>query len=261
MPEKASRLRLLLAPALVLASVLAFAPHARAQGPAVEPEAVAALQRMGQTLKMLRTFSVQGAASSEEVLPQGMKVRHDKVSTLEVSAPDRVRAEQTGSSGWNRQVVYDGKTVSILSKSAGYYAQVPATGTVFQLAGRIESDYQLDLPLLDLFAWADDAAQRPQLQMAYVVGYATVRGTPCDQYAYRQDGTEWQVWIQRGPQALPRRLVVTSTRSDARPQVVEDYDWTLNPPVSADAFDFRPPPGAISVPIARVKEVAVPKQR
>ena len=129
------------------------------------------------------------------------------------------------------------------------------------MAGRIESDYQLELPLLDLFAWADDAATRPQLQMARVVGLANVRGVPCDQYVYRQDGMDWQVWIQRGAQALPRRLVVTSTHDNARPQVVEEYDWTINPPIAANAFDFRPPPGAISVPLARVKEIAVPARR
>src|SRR3954468_22430865 len=256
-------MRPLLASTFLLASVLAFPGPVRAQGeggPAIEPEAVAALQRMGETLKALRTFSVKGAASSEEVLPQGLKVRRDKVSTLEVARHDHVRAEQTAP-GCHPQVVYDGKTVSILSKSAGYYAQAPATASVAELAARIESEYQLELPLLDLFAWAGEPAARPQLQMARVVGLADVRGVPCDQYAYRQDGMDWQVWIQRGAQALPRRLVVTSTRNDARPQVVEDYDWTLNPPLAANAFDFRPPPGAISVPLARVKEIAVQKQR
>src|SRR5437763_16626128 len=136
-------MRPLSAPIFLLAGVLAFVPAVHAQGgPAIEPEAVQALQRMGQTLKGLQTFSVKGAASSEDVLPQGLKIRRDKVSTVEVARPDHVRAEQTAT-GWHRQVTYDGKTVSIFSKSAGYYAQTPATGTVYQLAGRIESDYQL----------------------------------------------------------------------------------------------------------------------
>jgi hypothetical protein len=248
---------------MLFACVLALAAAGRAQGqdgPAIEPEATAALQRMGQTLKGLRTFSVKGVASREDVLPQGVKVRRDMVSSLDVARPDHVRAEQTAA-GWHRQIVYDGKTVSISSKSAGYYAQTPATATVYQLADRVESEYALDLPLLGLFAWADDAAPRPQLQLARVVGLANVHGVPCDQYVYRQDGMDWQLWIQRGAQALPRRLVVTSTRSDARLQVVEDYDWTLNPPLTANAFVFSPSPGEIAVPLARLKEVAVVKPR
>jgi hypothetical protein len=254
-----------LAPALLVAVLLAAAVPAQAQGdaarsPAIEQEAVGALARMGQYLQTLRTFSVKGAASTEEVLPQGLKVRHDTASSMEVARPDHVRAEQT-SDRRHRQVVYDGKTFSVYSKSSGYYAQENTTTTVYELAGKLQDEYKLDLPLLDLFAWADDKAPRPQLQMARVVGLATLRGVPCDQYVFRQEGVEWQVWIQRGAQPLPRRVVVTSLREEARPQSTADFDWTLDPAIAATIFDFRPPPGAISVPLKRVKEIAVPQQR
>jgi hypothetical protein len=249
------------APAVLLALLLAHAAPALAQnGPAVEPEAVAALNRMGQYLQTLKSFRVTGAASTEEVLPQGVKVRHDTASTMDVTRPNDVRAEQT-SDRRHRLVVYDGKTFSVYSKSSGYYAQAPATATVYELGGKLKQEYALDLPLLDLFAWADDKAQRPQVQMARVVGFATVRGTPCDQYVFRQDGVDWQVWIQRGAQPLPRRVVATSTRDEARPQSTADYDWTVNPAIAAGTFEFKAPAGAISVPLQRVKEIAVPQQR
>jgi hypothetical protein len=170
-----------------------------------------------------------------------------------------VRAEQT-SDRRHRQVVYDGKTFSVYSKSSGYYAQEGTATTVYALAGKLQDDYRLDLPLLDLFAWADDQAQRPPLQLARVVGLATVRGVPCDQYVFRQDGTDWQVWIQRGAQPLPRRVVVTSLRDEARPQSTADYDWTLDPALAPATFDFRPPAGAVSVPLKRVQEIAVPQR-
>lgn len=228
-------------------------------GPAVEPEAVAALARMGRYLQTLKTFSVKGVASNEEVLAQGLKVRHDTVSTMEVSRPDHVRAEQT-SDRRHRQIVYDGQTFSVYSKSSGYYAQAPATATIQQLGGKLQADYAVDLPLLDLFAWADDQAEKPALQMARVVGLSTIRGIACDQYVFRQGERDWQVWIQRGAQPLPRRVVVTATGADARPQLVADYDWTLNPPLAAATFKFTPPPGAVSVPLQRVKEIAVPRR-
>lgn len=252
-----------LASALLFSVVVATAVPAHAQaetGPALEPEAIAALNRMGSYLKTLKTFSVKGAATSEEVLPQGLKVRYDAGSTMEVVRPDHVRAEQT-SDRRHRRIVYDGKTFSVYSKSSGYYAQAPATATIHQLADKLKSEYAVELPLLDLFAWADEKAERPQLQLARVVGLATIRGVACDQYAFRQGGADWQVWIQRGNQPLPRRLVVTATGSEARPQYTADYDWTLNPQIADATFKFTPPPGAVSVPLARVKEIAVPPRR
>lgn len=248
--------------ALAFALCVGTAAPAFAQaetGPAVEPEAVSALARMGRYLQTLKTFSVKGVASSEEVLPQGLKVRHDTASSMEVSRPNNVRAEQT-SDRRHRQIVYDGKTFSVYSKASGYYAQAEASATLQQLGGKLESDYKVDLPLLDLFAWADDKAEKPALQMARVVGLSTIRGIPCDQYVFRQADRDWQVWIQRGSQPLPRRLVVTATGSEARPQLVADYDWTLNPPLAAGTFKFTPPPGAVSVPLQRVKEIAVPRR-
>ena len=258
-------MRPLLLAALLLAAVVAAPATAFAQGgspnaPAVEAEAVAALTRMGRFLQTLKSFSVKGNASTEEVLPQGMKVRHDTWGTMVVTRPDHVRAEQT-SDRRHRQIVYDGKTFTVYSKSSGYYAQAPESGSIYALAGKLEGEYAVELPLLDLFAWADDKAQRPAFQMARVVGLATIAGVPCDQYAFRQEGMEWQVWIQRGAQPLPRRMVVTSLRSDARPQYTADYEWTLDAPVAEGTFKFTPPAGAVSVPLARVKEIAVPQRR
>jgi hypothetical protein len=247
--------------ALAFTCFAAAAAPALAQaesGPAVEPEAVAALTRMGRYLQTLKTFSVKGTASSEEVLPQGLKVRYDLVSSMEVARPDRVRAEQT-SDRRHRQIFYDGTTFSVYSKSSGYYAQAPAATTIQELGSRLQSEYAVGLPLLDLFVWADDKAAKPTLQMARVVGLSTIRGVACDQYVFRQGDHDWQVWIQRGAQPLPRRVVVTAT-TEARPQTMADYDWTLNPPLSAATFKFSPPPGAVSVPLQRVKEIAVPKR-
>ncbi|MBC5783833.1 DUF2092 domain-containing protein [Ramlibacter sp. USB13] len=246
------------AASLLLSAAPAFA-QADTGGPAIEPEAMAALTRMGRYLQTLKTFSVKGATSSEEVLPQGLKVRYDLVSSMEVSRPDHVRAEQT-SDRRHRQIVYDGGTFSVYSKSSGYYAQAPATGTIHELGKKLQADYAVELPLLDLFVWADEKAEKPALQVARVVGLSTIRGVACDQYAFRQGDRDWQVWIQRGAQPLPRRIVVTATANPARPQAMADYDWTLNPPLAAGTFKFTPPPGAVSVPLQRVKEIAVPKR-
>jgi hypothetical protein len=247
---------------LVVAACCAATVSALAQvdnGPAIEPEAMAALTRMGKFLQTLQSFRVKGEASTEEVLGQDLKVRHDAASTMDVTRPDHVRAEQT-SDRRHRLVVYDGKTFTVYSKSSGYYAQAPMTGTVYEFGNKLESEYPVQLPILDLFAWADDKAQPPEIRMARVVGFATIRGVACDQYVFREAGHDWQVWIQRGAQPLPRRLVVTVTNKESRPQYSAEYDWTLNPQIAATAYQFTPPAGAVSVPLARVKEIAVPRR-
>jgi len=247
----------LLAPFL-LAAALAGPIPALAQddgGPAIEPEAMAALQKMGSFLQTLKSFSVKGVASYDEALPRGLQAQDDSTATIDVVRPDHVRAEQA-SDRRHRLLVYDGKTFSVYSKTSGYYAQAPVAATIYQLAGKLESDYAVNLPLLDLFVWADPQAAKPAISVARVAGLATIGGIACDQYVFREPGRDWQVWLRRGAQPLPLRVVFTDTRKESRPQFRADYEWTLDARPAASAFAFTPPAAAIEVPIKRMMDMA-----
>jgi hypothetical protein len=73
----------------------------------------------------------------------------------------------------------------------------------------------------------------------------------CQQYAFRQDGLDWQIWIQNGDFPLPRKVVLTTTTDDARPQYVATYTWNLAPSFSNDAFTFTPGKDAKRITIAQ----------
>jgi hypothetical protein len=77
-----------------------------------------------------------------------------------------------------------------------------------------------------------------------------VGGVTCDHYAYRQPGIDWQVWIQKGDFPLPRRIVVTTTTDEARPQYTSVLSWNLAPSYNEATFSFAPPPGVNKVPFA-----------
>jgi len=82
-------------------------------------------------------------------------------------------------------------------------------------------------------------------------GPSVVAGTTCEQYAFRQNGIDWQVWIQKGDHPLPRKLVITTTSDAARPQHTAVYAWNLAPSFNEAAFVFDPPPGAERVALAK----------
>jgi hypothetical protein len=83
-----------------------------------------------------------------------------------------------------------------------------------------------------------------------VVGDATIDGTPTTQYAFRQGPVDWQVWIAKGAQPLPRKIVIVDRTDDARPAYSVRLNWTLNPTLAADAFTFRPGADAKQIQIA-----------
>jgi hypothetical protein len=90
------------------------------------------------------------------------------------------------------------------------------------------------------------------LTSASAIGPATVRGTPCDQYAFRQDGLDWQLWIQRGDKPLPRRLVLVTTSDTERPQHSVELDWEFPSELPESTFAFVPPPKTHEIPWKRI---------
>ena len=67
---------------------------------------------------------------------------------------------------------------------------------------------------------------------------------------FRQDGLDWQIWIQAGDYPLPRKMVLTTTDDDARPQQTSVWTWNLAPSFNSPEFDFVAPEGAKRIPFA-----------
>ena len=86
------------------------------------------------------------------------------------------------------------------------------------------------------------------------MGPGEVGGTTCQHYAFRQEGADWQIWIQKGDFPLPRKLVITTMTDPARPQHSAIYTWNLAPSVNDAAFVFTPPTGARRIVLADVSK-------
>jgi hypothetical protein len=241
---------------IVLAATLASTTTpTSAQGAAsaaVDRDAIAALERMGAYLRSLKSFQVKTETTTDDVLENGMKVTHSGVTDLLAQTPNRLRAE-VSSDLQDRSYIYDGKTFTLYAKRVGYYASVPAPATLAELADRLEDKYDLEIPLVDLFRWGGPKASTSEITVATDIGPASVDGVTCEHYAFRQPGLDWQLWLQLGDYPLPRKLVLTTTSDEARPQHTSVYTWNLAPSFNDGAFSFDPPPGAQKIVFAEKK--------
>src|SRR5688572_20565400 len=109
------------------AALQAAAPAATAH-PTLEPEAVAALERMGAYLRTLTTFGGEADVTSEEVLPSGQKIQYTGAIDLIATRPNRLRLN-LDSTRKRRQYFYDGQTLTIWSPRQGYYTTIDAPPT------------------------------------------------------------------------------------------------------------------------------------
>ncbi|REE18344.1 hypothetical protein B0G71_1349 [Paraburkholderia sp. BL27I4N3] len=240
-----------------------LAPHLQAQtAPAsaassptapVDPAAIQALQKMGEHLQSLKRFSVSIDLTGERVLEDGQKLQHTATAELLVDRPNRIRAVMSSARS-EREIVFDGKTVTLYSPAQKYYSSVAFDGNISALIDRLRDRYGVEFPLADLFVWGTPDAPTDQFESAMFAGQDFIGSDVCDHYAFRQKDVDWQIWITTGAKPLPRKLVITRRDDDARPQSVSIVDWTTSPTFKDSVFTFRAPEGSKKVELVPVGE-------
>jgi hypothetical protein len=230
----------------------AVAPVSVAPGdttPGIDSVAVRALERMGAYLRTLQAFQLRANVVTEEVRLDGQKVQIIREVTLVAKRPNKLHAEVTNAQQ-RRLFFYDGKSFTLWAPRLKYYSTVAAPASIAELADHLEATYDLELPLVDLFRWGTPAANVKAITSAIDAGPAEIDGTSCQHYLVRQDGIDWQVWLQLGDHPLPRRVVITTRTDEARPQHATTYTWNLAPSFNDGTFAFEAPEGAKKIPIA-----------
>jgi hypothetical protein len=227
---------------------------------AIDSDAMTALDKMGAYLRTLKSFQVVADITTDDVLDDGQTIQFSSKVDLVATRPNGMRVEVTDDDG-HRFFFYDGKVFTIFGQVVNYYATVPAPPTLAQLASDLNDKYGIELPLFDLFQWGTNDATIKKITAAEDIGPSAVGGVTCEQYAFRQEGIDWQIWIQLGEFPLPRKVVIRTLTDDAKPQHSELLDWNLAPSFSENAFTFDPPPDAKRIPIAEIKSQAANKNK
>ena len=225
---------------------------ARPVASAVDPASIQALKDMGAHLQSLSRFEVATALTGERVLADGQKLQHTATADMDVERPNRLRAVMRSARA-ERELFYDGKTVTLYTPAQKYYSTVEFTGTLGELVKRLEERYGVEVPLSDLFVWGTPAAPLDKIESGMNAGQDFIGEDLCDHYAFRQGNVDWQVWITVGSKPLPRKIVITNRADEARPQSVSLLDWNLKPTFKESVFRFTPAKGATRVEIVPLK--------
>jgi hypothetical protein len=234
------------------------ATPAAAAAPVKDPKALAALGSMSTYLRSLKQFALRADTTTDEVLLTGQKLQFNGTASYQFVAPDRLRLDLR-TDRMHRDIIYDGKTLTMAAPRRKLYASVPAPASAAELVTTAEREYGLSFPLADLFLWGNDQSAIDAIKEAQYIGPARIAGQTCDQYAFRQDGVDWQLWIRQGAQPLPCKMVITTTGEPEQPQFSAHLTWNLAARPAASAFKYTPPADARRIQMTRVSELATTK--
>lgn len=208
----------------------------------LEPEAEAALARMGASLRAMKSFEATADFSVERVYPGNHKIMSLGRSVYTVQFPDRIRVDMQSELS-HRRIYYDGSRMTVTAPKAGKYVTFPVSGSVGDVLAAAYEDYGLEFPLQDLFRWGDPSSTVARPTAGVRIGETMFNGRRVVHYGFVQPGVDFQVWLdETGTQTLPLKMVITNTEHPAQPQFIARYSWNQAPEIGVDTFTFTPSP-------------------
>jgi hypothetical protein len=194
-------------PATPVAAKPAYVP---APAPVVEQYALDRLKQMSDTLIASKSFSYRSESSIELQSKTGQFITFFTEVDVALQRPNKLRMNLSGDTH-NLQLYFDGAKASAFHKDDNAYVVSP--------------------PLMS-----------KNLTHAIVVGESMVNGVPYEHFAYMEPAINWEIWIEKGKNALPLRLAMTYKQAQNFPRFMVEYrDWNLNPKLKANTFVFNAP--------------------
>ena len=219
----------------------------------VQDSAIDAIKAMSTYLMQQQTLQIATVGSLDVVTDDGQRIQLDGTTTYKIKRPGFVIDYVSDIK--SRRFIYDGKTFTVYSPKLGYYASTPAPATNREVLDTIYNKFGIRLPLEDLFRWGEgsSADRIKALKSAYEVGTATIDGVPTDHFAFREADVDWEVWIQKGNQPWPRKLVIVDRTDAAKPTFTARLNWQMNPAFTDADFAFVPDANAKRIQMATYK--------
>jgi hypothetical protein len=252
---KPRRLGAALAAVLVAGAVGGCAEQTRPRM-AIDPRADDALHRMSAVLGRARSFSFRAVATMDEPVATGQMAQFTRENRIVVRRPDRIRAE--AHQGDDALFVwYEGRTLTAHDKASNTYATLQVPGQIDAMLDDVALKHGLTLPLADLLFADPYKVLTADAHMGRYVGLDELGRVKCHHLLFTQETIDWQIWVDAGKEAVPRKLVIDYKSLPGRPEFSAVLsDWDLSASTRDEVFRSVVPKNAKKVELAKLFEAA-----
>ncbi len=217
-----------------------------------DQRALTELQRMSASLAAAKAFTYRSQTFVEVPSEDGQMLTFLSRASVALQRPDKIRALLTGEAP-HFDFYYDGSTVTAFGPANNVYSVAKAPPSIDAMLPALQQETGIRFASSGLLFSNPYKVLTQGLRSAVYVGAVSIDGTPCEHLAFRSKGVNWEIWIESGPRALPRRLAVTYTDRPNFPRTLVQFsDWNLRPWLGARAFVFHPPAGSHEIPFLSV---------
>lgn len=218
------------------------------------PDPVALLEEMSSYLETLESFELQAIVAFDDVPLPDTKVLYSGSMAVQLRRPDRLHVNYEDDLT-ARELWFDGSMVTVLVPSENLWAAAEAEPSIDATLSMLAADYDLSIPLEDLFISDPHSALTANVKAERYIGLHDVNGVSCHHLIFGQENINWQVWIEAGSKPLVRKVVITYKTLPMAPQfAVVITGWDLNPTLPEARFQPEIPDGASRIEILAAEE-------
>jgi hypothetical protein len=243
-----------IAAAFIFAAALSFMVGVPSGARADEAAAKGLVKAMSDYLAAQKAISFSYDTDREVVTKDGQKLAVANSGTVTVNRPDKAHVTRHG--GFTDvELLFDGKAMTLLGKTANRYVQVDVPGTIDHLIDELRDTYKRPIPGADLLQSNVYDELMPLVVDAKDLGSGVIGGVECDHVAFRTDEVDWQIWIAQGARPYPCRYVITSKHVAGQPQYsMQVRDWKTGAEVASDDFSFKNATNATRIDLKELSE-------
>jgi hypothetical protein len=239
---------------MILLPVTGFAQE---EAPAIEPQADKVLRQMSEHLDSLKQFSFHTENTTDEVRTSGQKLQFGHAVDVFVRRPNRLRASVKGDIRGDRELFYDGKTITLFAKNVNLYGTLKAPADIEGALDHARESFSLEAPLADIVYRNSFEILTEGITTGAYIGLNPVDGVECHHLAFSRDDIDVQVWVENSKTPLPRKLIITEKWVTGAPQFTARLsDWDTSPKLKESLFTFVPPDKAEKIEFLPAEKIA-----
>ena len=231
--------------AIILLALVAYGAAAAGQAKQgrIEPKADEILRRMSHSLASAKTLRFRAHDMVDQVMDNGQKLQFARTLDVAARRPGAMRASVKGDTEDVEYAYNDGK-LTIVNNRQRCYTGADVPRTIDEMFDFLAERFGITAPLADLLFSDPYQAMTGRVRIGQYMGLHLVGQTRCHHLAFRQEGIDWQIWIEDTERAVPCKVVITYKEIPGQPQFVALLDkWELSADLPDTTFALPVPTG------------------
>ena len=206
------------------------------------------LTRMTDFISAAPAFSLVSDTGQEVMQRNGQLLESGSHLTLAIQRPSQAVGRFDSRNGDSSTTVLDGEAIWVYSAKENIYDTTRQPGDIDASLDFLAKQLGVPRQLRDFFSKDLTESLGSAVHSGYYVGESMISGVMCDHLALRSEKEDVQVWIARGAEPVPRRIVITYRQIEGQPQFWAQFtEWDFSPELSDTTFTFSPPEGATRI--------------